>query len=344
MTSVLHNRAERLRRQAGAGRDVLATRPEHIYWLTGHRPEPGYLGAILLTADEVHGIWPFAVPEGAPGESYDPWLEPEDRGGIEEAFRGLLARAECPVISDSILFPEPALDVFATAIRVKDAEAIAEIERGLGANEAAFRRVAAELEPGAGGLEICSWCSQALNEAGEAPVPFRGNIGVGAAGADPESLASPVRAERGDTVFTDLYPPRAGYQADSSRAYAVAEAADWAREGYAAIRSALDTAAELIEPGREVAEVDRACREAATVDGVTYPHHTGHGLGLFSQEPPYVVPKSRDVFQVGDVIAIEPGRYVEGVGGMRVEEVFYLEEGGLRTLSAAPRELQVCGG
>ena len=97
-------------------------------------------------------------------------------------------------------------------------------------------------------------------------------------------------------------------------------------------------------PGVAAGEIDRICRgtvEAGHPPGIA--HHVGHGIGVFAQEPPYLVPRNSDTLKVGDVVAVEPGVYHPAEGGIRVEDVFVITETGARRLTNAPRDLQVCG-
>jgi Xaa-Pro dipeptidase len=99
----------------------------------------------------------------------------------------------------------------------------------------------------------------------------------------------------------------------------------------------------MLVPGARAADIDAATRTAAAVRGQSYPHHTGHGLGLRAPEPPFLVPGSDDVIRAGDVIAIEPGHYVPGVGGMRLEDVFLVTDARPQRLNDFPRRLTICG-
>src|SRR5205823_3498467 len=90
-----------------------------------------------------------------------------------------------------------------------------------------------------------------------------------------------------------------------------------------------------LQAGVATREVDAAVRGHFARKGLdrNFPSHTGHGLGLGHPEPPYIVPKSDETLSVGDVVTIEPGQYIAGVGGMRFERNYLVRPDGFETLS-----------
>ena len=131
------------------------------------------------------------------------------------------------------------------------------------------------------------------------------------------SMRSPLgpSPRDGDTVFVDLFPRRNHYAGDSARSFAIGTAPVWAERLHAVIVEALCAVERLLRPGASAAALDRACRdvlECNDQNAVVFPHHSGHGLGVFAQEAPFLVPGSSDTLAVGDVVAVEPGLYVPG--------------------------------
>jgi Xaa-Pro aminopeptidase len=101
----------------------------------------------------------------------------------------------------------------------------------------------------------------------------------------------------------------------------------------------------LLRPGARAADIDRRCRAELEARGLpsSYPHHTGHGVGLEQQEHPWLMPGSPDVIMAGDVVALEPGFYAEAMGA-RVEELYVVREDGPELISRASRDLRAGGG
>ncbi len=97
----------------------------------------------------------------------------------------------------------------------------------------------------------------------------------------------------------------------------------------------MDAGEKTLKPGAPAKTVDAAVRAHFANLGFTseFPHHSGHGIGLGHPEPPYFVPQSEDVVQLGDVVTLEPGLYVPGTGGMRIERNYLITSNGFEILS-----------
>jgi Xaa-Pro aminopeptidase len=167
---------------------------------------------------------------------------------------------------------------------------------------------------------------------------------MGAAGAQPDAVPSGVVARPGDTVFVDLWSRRRHYAGDSTRSFTVGPAPSWALHAHEALLAAREAVETLLIPGAPVAEVDRRCRDTvrSRAGEATYRHHTGHGLGLTAGEPPLIDEGSPGELCEGEVIAIEPGVYVAGRGGLRLEEVYLITSAGPRALTGFARRLTEC--
>lgn len=353
----LARRIESVRARLPHGAAWWITRRQHVRYLTGVLPLAEYPAALLITADAAAALWPGEVPDAVPEwfehRCYEPWpaAGADDPAGLAEMSRELVAdhgsvglqalvdADAVPLALADVVTAVPGADRFAAVTRSKDADEVESIRRNLAGNDAAFARIARELRAGATDFEIASWALAELAvHAGEV-VAYDGNIGLGPGGADFEAQPTGRVAEAGDLLFVDLYPIRDGYGGDSTRSFAVGAPDAWAASAHDRLVRALDEAERRIEPGLAASELDRLCRE---IVGVEYPHHTGHGLGLFGQERPYVVPGSGDVLCEGDIVAVEPGAYRAGRGGMRIEDVFLVTADGCERLNSAPRVLEVC--
>jgi len=176
-----------------------------------------------------------------------------------------------------------------------------------------------------------------------APAELHGDIGVSPAVDGPDGPPSGAALAPGEHVFVDLYPMLDGYYGDATRVYCVGRADPERLRVHAALWAALERVAEQLRPGASCSELDAVCRRSLQAAGVSgdYPHHTGHGIGLEQQEAPSLTPQSGDVLVDGDVVAIEPGFYKRGWGGMRIEDSFVVRADGPQLLTDAPRQLEV---
>jgi Xaa-Pro dipeptidase len=147
----------------------------------------------------------------------------------------------------------------------------------------------------------------------------------------------------GDLYIIDIFPSFHGYNGDLCRTFAVSPPTDLQQKAWEISRRGLAIAEEMIRPGVRARDVwARVHEHIDSFDFVrgSFKHHAGHGIGLDSQEPPWLIPGSDHVFEAGDVVAIEPGCYSEALqGGVRLERDYVVREDGLLNLSEFPLDL-----
>src|SRR5207249_4948885 len=133
------------------------------------------------------------------------------------------------------------------------------------------------------------------------------------------------------------------YCSDMSRTVSVGEPSAEVKEIHAVVREAQEAAFRAVRPGVPAQEVDRAARRviAEAGHGDRFIHRTGHGIGLDEHEPPYIVEGNQASLEPGMCFSIEPGIYLEGRFGVRIEDIVTVTEGGARRLNEAPRDLLV---
>jgi Xaa-Pro aminopeptidase len=338
----LEGRLDRLRELTREQRAAAVVLPEHVYYLTGIEPLRDHPALVLVTEEEVRAWWPDEVPAETPA-----WIQSRvyARWPVTEAHhRHSFAAAWSNVPTGAALDAQPVFrPLFRELVRPKEPEEVAVIETNVRDNDGAFRAVSTRLREGSSDLDVLSWAYEALARAAGEAVAWQGDIGLGARGGYFGAQAGGAVAARGDLLFVDLYSRRRHYAGDSTRTFVVGEPEPWMERAHSRLERALGAVEELIRPGAAAGDLDAACRgilnEGASAP---FPHHSGHGLGLFAQEPPYLVPENRDLLREGEVVAVEPGLYFEGVGGMRLEDVFEVTSGGCRRLNTYPRNLVVC--
>jgi Xaa-Pro aminopeptidase len=149
--------------------------------------------------------------------------------------------------------------------------------------------------------------------------------------------------EPGDLYIIDIYPSFHGYHGDLCRTFAASPPTDLQKKAWEIVRNALQLAEGAIRPGVCARDVWKRLRDY--IDSFEFVrgsfwHHAGHGLGLDPQEPPWIIPGTDHVFEVGDVIAVEPACYAEALqGGVRLERNYVVRDDGLENLSRFPLEL-----
>jgi Xaa-Pro dipeptidase len=163
---------------------------------------------------------------------------------------------------------------------------------------------------------------------------------AGPNGADPHAGPSDRPLQPGDLVTIDCGAVHDGYTADITRTFAVGQVADKLREIYEVVRQANAAGRAAVGPGVAAQEVDRAARAVIKSAGYGeyFTHRTGHGLGIETHEPPYIVEGNTLRLEPGTVFTVEPGVYVPGLGGVRIEDDMVVTPGGGESLTTFGRE------
>lgn len=168
-------------------------------------------------------------------------------------------------------------------------------------------------------------------------------LAAGPNGAMPHAEPTDRRVSSGDLLTVDLGVELDGYCSDCTRTYAVGEPDDRAREVYETVLSAQVTSIAAVRDGASCSAVDGAGRELITEAGYgpNFGHGTGHGVGLEIHEMPRVAQSAKGELRAGQVVTIEPGIYLEGELGVRIEDLLVVAEDGFDNLSGLPKELEI---
>jgi Xaa-Pro aminopeptidase len=221
--------------------------------------------------------------------------------------------------------------------RAKDADEVAVLKRAMRAGEAAHAAAFKEMKPGMTELDAYLVVQNAaMKELGERVIVY-GDFASGPRTATDKGGPPTSRViEAGDLLLLDYSVVVDGYRTDFTNTFAVGGGpTPRQREMFEACVGALKAAEGKLKAGTPGGEIDAAVRAHFGSLGLAdhFVTHTGHGIGLGHPEPPYLVPNGPEKLVVGDVIAVEPGLYIEGVGGMRFERNYLITAEGFETLS-----------
>ena len=219
----------------------------------------------------------------------------------------------------------------------KDAEEIALLKRAIEVADEAYERVEAAMQPGQTEQEIALAVERAVRDLGADGVSFDTIVAGGPWAAMPHASPRPEPIAAGGMLFIDMGAQCPGYCSDLTRTTFVGDADVRFREIYEIVFDAQRAAIEGVEagmPGSAAHELAHAVIRARGY-GNTFGHGLGHGVGLEVHEAPYLGPSSEDTLEEGMVFTIEPGIYIPGWGGVRIEDVVMLENGKARVLSHA---------
>jgi len=170
-------------------------------------------------------------------------------------------------------------------------------------------------------------------------------VATGPNGASPHHEPGPRGIRAGHAVVLDFGGRVGGYCSDITRTVSVGNPGGEVREVHEIVHLAQEAGFRAVAPGVPAEDVDRAAREVIEEAGYgdAFVHRTGHGIGLEEHEPPYIVEGNREPLDVGMCFSIEPGIYLAGRFGVRIEDIVAITEDGVVRLNHAPRDLTVVG-
>jgi Xaa-Pro aminopeptidase len=327
----------------------------NVRYLTGFT---GTNGACLVGRDERIFFTDFRYSERAEREVGEEWDRPEaerellpqivarmsGKVGFEDAKLSVrqLARLEAAAGDDVDLVP--AGDLVEQLRAVKEPEEIERIAAAAELTDGVYRWA---LERGLAGRterDVARACEARLRELGAEP-SFPPIVAAAENGALPHAEPGDREIGAGELVVFDMGALLEGYCSDCTRTFATGEPGDEAQEVYDLTLAAQLAALAAIRPGASGKEVDAVPREmiAEAGHGDHFGHGTGHGVGLEVHEGPRLSTTSEDELREGNVVTVEPGVYLPGRFGVRVEDLVVLSADGYRNLSGLPKELQIVG-
>ncbi|MFJ8722886.1 M24 family metallopeptidase [Streptomyces sp. NPDC093269] len=345
---------------AGLAGLLIAPGPD-LVWLTGYRPvETERLTLLVLRAgqDPVLVVPTLEAPDaaeaaGAPALTLRDWTDGKDPYGAAAALLGDRGRYG---ISDNawalhlLGLRERLPDVGHVALTralpmlraVKDAAELDRLAAAGTAADAAYEEILKVAFGGRREREVAEDLAGLLRRFGHAQVDFT-IVASGPNGANPHHEAGERVIQRGDMVVLDFGGLKHGYGSDTSRTVHVGEPTDEERKVHDLVRAAQEAGFRAVGPGAACQDVDRAAR--AVIDdagyGAYFIHRTGHGIGVTTHEPPYMIEGEGQPLVPGMCFSVEPGVYLPGRFGVRIEDIVAVTEDGGRRLNETSREMAI---
>jgi len=226
--------------------------------------------------------------------------------------------------------------------RVKDEGELAAIEEASKLADEVWRWSVEQGLAGRTEREVARAAEARIRELGGDP-SFPAIVAAGPNGALPHAEPGEREIGRGELVVFDMGAQLDGYCSDGTRTFATGDPGEEAIGVYEVVREAQQASLDAIEAGVKGEDVDKVAREAidAAGHGDRFGHGLGHGVGLEVHEAPRLSLRSDDVLAPGEVVTVEPGIYLPGKLGVRIEDLVVVAEDGLRNLSSLPKELQI---
>ncbi len=332
----------------------------NLYYLTGFDETPGERHLLLfLTGDDLAFLVPELYADQVAAASWlddlRVWADDEDAAvAVAETVAALgLADADRVLVDEQMwarftrdlraAMPRADLDL-ATEIlgpmRVRKDAAELDRLRDVAARTDAVSRALRETDPtGETERDLARDVERRLAERGCSGPSFETIVGSGPNGAHPHHTHGDRTIEASDPVVLDFGGVRDRYPSDQTRTMVWGDSPAGYREVHEVVREAHDAGVAAVEPGVPAAAVDRAAREVieAAGYGERFVHRTGHGVGLDVHEPPYITASNGRELEPGMVFSVEPGIYLEGEFGVRIEDLVVVTEDGHERLNDSPR-------
>src|SRR3954453_770804 len=225
---------------------------------------------------------------------------------------------------------------------VKSAEEIARIRQSVDTNSEAFEQAVRRVKPGMKEAELAAELEYRMRRLGAEKPCFDTIVAGGARSALPHAQPTSAPLENGQLVVVDMGALQDGYCSDMTRMLFLGTPGAKVKRTYGAVLEAQLAAIDAVRAGALTRNVDRAARQVLKGHGLdrAFVHSTGHGLGLEIHEPPRVGRKDKTRLQAGMAITIEPGVYLEGFGGIRIEDTVIVTETGCEILTPTSKDLR----
>lgn len=222
----------------------------------------------------------------------------------------------------------------------KDPGEVGLIQKAAGILDAGFRRAVKVIKPGVAERDAAFEIERFMRGKGAEGLSFETIVASGARSALPHGKASGKKIKKGELVVLDMGAKYMGYNSDGTRTFCTGRPTGEQKKIYRVVLEAQEKALEKIKAGVKGSEVDRAARAHIEKAGFgkNFGHGTGHGVGLDIHEPPSLGPESGSTLEEGMVVTVEPGVYVPGVGGVRIEDMVVVEKDGCRLLTNTPKD------
>jgi Xaa-Pro aminopeptidase len=224
---------------------------------------------------------------------------------------------------------------------VKDDGELELIRRAGAITSEAFERLSEEPFVGRTEREIAWRLESLYHELGADGAAFPTIVAAGANGATPHAHTSNQSIPEGTTVVIDSAAALGGYVSDCTRTFATGELSEELARAYEVTRQAQQAGLDAVRPGVGGREADAAARDIITEagHGEHFGHGLGHGLGMLVHEAPRLSQESEDVLEVRNVVTVEPGIYIPGRGGIRIEDLVIVRDAGPEILTTFTKEL-----
>jgi len=333
---------------------LVVSSPVNVFYLTGFR---GSAGVAIFGASEallwVDPRYTQQAREQAPGvevieergsllKAAGRWLGKRGRraAGYEDGHLTCAGLRELAGQTPGSVRLRPVGELVEELRYVKDPEEVECIRNAGQLTAAVFAEVMRQVRPGVRECDLAAEIDYRLRRRGADGAAFEAIVASGPRAAWPHARASAKLLKKSELVIFDLGAILRGYAADMTRTLYLGNPGRDVRSLYRAVLEAQRRAVRSVGAGKRAREVDAAARRALAARGLDgcFTHSTGHGVGLEIHEKPRLARGEGQRLEVGCVVTVEPGVYLEGLGGIRIEDTVLVRRGGREILTPAPKD------
>ncbi|WP_223068973.1 M24 family metallopeptidase [Paenibacillus caui] len=343
---------------------LLITDPKHVYYLTGFlsNPHERFLGAVMVRGEEPFLVVPALDEEAARASSQvqrifthsdtdNPYriLKEALKGspGVIGLEKNHLSVARYETLEAELGFKEARNigDWLQNMRMIKTEEEVHKMKHAVKLIEKVLQQGLSRVQVGVTENELVAEIEYQIRKLGADGPSFDSMVLSGEKTALPHGVPGSRKIQAGDLLMFDIGVYAAGYASDITRTFAVHQLSDELTAIYNAVLAANEAAIAAIKPGVSFGQIDRAARNviAEAGYGEYFLHRLGHGLGIDVHEYPSVHGANEDLLQAGNVFTVEPGIYVPGKGGVRIEDDVLVTEQGVSILTTFPKTLSIIG-
>ena len=340
---------------ADSGVDAaVISEPANVRWLTGFTGSNGtvvVLGsgeALLVTDGRYAEQAPAQIAAAGCSDELEVMVARRAASAVAERLGGVarLGLEDSVAWRDQIRWSEavdaetvPLTECVEGLRAVKDPAELARMQAAAAVADEALASVEPMLRPGVAEVQVQQALDDAIRSGGASGPAYDTIVASGPNSALPHARPTERRLQAGDLVIIDVGATVDGYRSDMTRSFVLGDPDERAETIMELVIRSQSAGVEAVRPGVEASEVDGACRSVIDEAGMgeAFVHGSGHGVGLDIHELPRVVSGSTAVLEPGNVLTVEPGVYLPGVGGVRVEDLLVVTDDSCRRLTLYPK-------
>lgn len=330
--------------------NILITNPKNMYYFSGFYQGEGYLligraGLILVTDSRYTQYAISACPdfkvEDISRVCVTDYISPDAPLGFEDEY---VSYAFYKSISKKVNNLVCASELIRQIRRIKDGRETELIKAGVEISDNAFSQICQYIKRGMTEKQVAAQIDCLMKKNGAEASSFSTIVASGERGSLPHAIPSDKVLEEGDFVVMDFGALYEGYCSDMTRTVAIGRADEEKKKIYDTVLRAQLAALSEVKAGHTGAYVDSVARKIIdeSYPG-TFAHSLGHGVGLDIHESPNLSPKNHSELVASDVVTVEPGIYVPGLCGVRIEDMVVVSHQGCEILTRSPKELLILG-